>query len=623
MRRILYVLILFLLNCSNSFAIVTHNNAQYDVHFYYLDLDIETASNSISGNVLIRATSQVNSLDTFGVELDTPLTVDSAQAGLNGDTLHIATVARNGRNVYVLLPFTATINQTVEVRIFYHGNPTVSTTYNSGFWVGTGHKFSASPPYNAYNWFPCKQDLTDKADSSWFFITTDTASHTISNGILTNIVSVGSTKQRWEWKSHYAIDFYLISFVVGDFTETTQYFHPTGHSDSMPVKYYNYTPVGNKVLNILQVFSNLFGLYPFYDEKLGIATVNLSGGIENQTIIAMGNNGVEPHEITHQWFGDNVTCGSWKDILLNEGFARWGESVYSEFTSSNPDSARIIYCNTYETAALSQANGSVYGPADTNTIVGVFGNYSLYYSKAAMVINSLRFEFNNDSLFFLGLRNYQTQFRGKSALGTDLKSVMEATSGKALTDFFNQWYYGFGFPTFNTVWNQQNNQLMLEVSQTTSSVNTPLFKTPLEIKAKRAMGDTVFRIAISQLVNDFNLHCTGTVTNLVIDPHQWISNQVGTISQDTSFYVSGIEEVESNNSEYRIYPNPANNLLYIVADREGANHSIEAIIFDVQGRKVYEGKILSNEAIKLPKLSEGSYIVQLNGSRGYKLQIAK
>ena len=622
MRKLLYTIILLLLFCSDVNSAVTHNDAHYDVKFYFLDLNIEAASNSISGNVLIRATSQVSNLDTFAAELDTPLTVDSAQAGLNGGALSTVFVIRNSRSVYVILPFSATLNQIVEVRIFYHGNPTISTTYNSGFWVGTGHKFSASPPYNSYNWFPCKQDLTDKADSSWFFITTDTASRAISNGLLTNTVPVGATKQRWEWKSRHAIDFYLISFVVGTFTEATQYFHAIGHSDSMPVKYYNYTPVGNKVLNILQVFSNLFGLYPFYDEKLGIAIVNLSGGIENQTIIAMGNNGVEPHEIAHQWFGDNVTCGSWKDVLLNEGFARWSESIYSEFTSSNSDSARIVYCNAYESATLSQANGSVYGPADTNTIVGVFGNYSLYYSKSAMVINSLRFEFDNDSLFFLGLRNYQSQFKGNSALGVDLKAIMEATSGKDLSTFFNEWYYGFGFPTFNTVWNQKSDQLMLEISELTSSANTPLFKTPLEIKAKRTTGDTVFRVSISQLVNDFNISCKGAVTSIVIDPNQWIANQVGTIIQDTSFLVSSIEEIENKNG-YHIYPNPTSNLLYIATDETVANNLIEVAIYDALGKKVYQGMVLPKEAIKLPNLSNGSYEIQIDRVTCHKFQITE
>ena len=557
MRKFLTSIIVYLLTGFATYGAAAHNDTHYDVQFYFLDLDIEAGTASIAGNVLIRATAMVSSLDTFGVELDTPLIVDSAKAGLNGSTLTTAAVARNGTNVYILLPFTATMSQTVEVRIFYHGIPMPCTTYNSGFWMGTGHKFSASPPYNSSSWFPCKQDLTDKADSSWFFITTDSASQAMANGLLTNTVPVAWHKKRWEWKSHHAIDFYLISFVVGNFTESIQYFHPAGRTDSMPVCYYNYTPVGNEVLNVLQVFSNLFGLYPFYDEKLGIATVNLSGGIENQTMIAMGNNGVEPHEIMHQWFGDNVTCGSWNDVLLNEGFARWGESIYSEFTSSNPDSARIAYCNNYETAGLGYPVGSVYGPADTNTIIGVFGNYALYYNKAAMVINSLRFEFNNDSLFFLGLRNYQNQWKGKAAVGKDLQAVMEATSGKNLHNFFDQWYYGAGFPTFNTAWNQSNNQLMLDIGETTSSVSTPFFETSLEIKAKRAIGDTVFRVFISQNVSDFNIACTGTVTSIVIDPHQWICNKVGTITYDTTLYISGIEEVETGNEQYKIYPNPA------------------------------------------------------------------
>ncbi|MDB5281537.1 MAG: hypothetical protein JWO06_612, partial [Bacteroidota bacterium] len=420
---------------------------EYDVNFYFLDLDIEKSSNAISGNVMIRGYSMVSNLDTFAVELDNTLTIDSAVADLNGAAFQTAIVARNGTEINVVLPFTANVGQFVEVRIYYHGSPTLSNGFPvSGFFTGTNHKFSASPPYNSYTWFPCKQVLTDKADSSWFFITTDTSSRGISNGLLTGVTPVSATKNRWEWKSHHAIDFYLIAFAAGKFTEKTAWFHPTGRTDSMELKYYNYTPVGNLIPNILQVYTDLFGPYPFYNEKLGIAAVNLGGGIENQTIVMFGAGGVEAHEISHQWFGDNVTCGSWKDVMLNEGFARWCESVYPEF-SGGGSAARINVCNQYETSVLSNPSASGYAPADTQSVLGVFGNAAVYYDKNAMTINSLRFEVNNDSLFFLGLRNYQAQFHASTAYGSDLKTVMENTTGLNLTDFFNQWYYGFGFPT--------------------------------------------------------------------------------------------------------------------------------------------------------------------------------
>jgi aminopeptidase N len=330
------------------------------------------------------------------------------------------------------------------VRIYYHGAPSESDAFpESGFFDGSGQNpFSASPPYNSYTWWPCKQVLTDKADSSWFFITTDTTNITASNGLLDSVIQVSPTKKCWEWKSHHTIAFYLIAFAVGPFTYSTQYFHPTGRTDSMIVEYFNYTPNGNEILDILQLYCNLFGPYPFYDEKFGIARINLLGGMENQTIVMLGASGVECHETAHMWFGDNVTCGSWDDIMLNEGFAHWCESVWPEFSNANHDSARISICNTYEQNILSPSvpnddTSSGYAPADTTSVTGVFIPRWIYYDKNAMMLNTLRFEINNDSLFFLALQNYQQRYATGNAFAYDLENMMTSTTGIDQTAFFN------------------------------------------------------------------------------------------------------------------------------------------------------------------------------------------
>jgi aminopeptidase N len=52
-----------------------------------------------------------------------------------------------------------------------------------------------------------------------------------------------------------------------------------------------------------------------------------SGGMEHQTMTSIGffDFEIDAHELLHQWFGDNVTCATWKDIFVNEGFASYGE----------------------------------------------------------------------------------------------------------------------------------------------------------------------------------------------------------------------------------------------------------------------------------------------------------
>lgn len=501
---------------------------QYDVSFYFLDLNLEAASNAISGNVLIRSRVVAQQMDTFAIELSANYTIDSVKASLDGGSFASATIARNGKDINVLLPFSARDGQTLEVRTWYRGNASVANPlvgqFNSGIFTGSGHRFSASPPYNSSTWFPCKQVLTDKADSSWFFITTS-STRAISNGLLTAVVPVDGGKTRFEWKSSYPIAFYLIAFVVGNQSERTEYWKPAGRNDSLLLKFYGTGLSATRVSNILQVFSDQFGLYPFYREKLAFVNVNFPGGMENQTMIVQGA-AVEVHELAHQWWGDHVTCSSWKDVFINESFATWCESLYDELTTTgDKNAARMAHFTNHTTSA------PVYRTfMDTNSVASVFN--SDIYKKGAMVINSLRFHINDDSLFFKGLRNFLEEFGGKAASAVDLRVVMEATTGIGLVDFFNQWYYKGGAPTFNITWNQVNNRLMLQINQTTNLASNPLFKTPVEIRVRRSEGDTIIRLFIANNVSYLHLHCPGTITGFSVDPNQWISNGNGTVTKD-------------------------------------------------------------------------------------------
>lgn len=591
---------------------------QLDVKFYHLNLNIENTTNAISGNVLIRSAALTEAVDTVALELHANLAIDSIHAALSGGAFQPAGLNRNGAELNIILPFSANTGQIIETRVFYRGTPPVSGSFpTSGFFAGNGHKFSATPPYNAYTWFPCKQDLTDKADSSWFFITTAQNQKALSNGRLERIVPLDNNKARWEWKSSYPIAYYLIAFVVGNYTENSFYWKPTGRTDSMLVSYYNYS--NSQTPQILQVFSNLFGLYPFYAEKLGMAAITLGGGIENQTIIGMGPGAPESHEIMHQWFGDHVTAASWKDIMLSEGFAEWGISIWEEFKNGSSDAAaRINRCNSFESNALGNS-GSVYGRTmDTSSVIGVFLNKNIYYDKGAMVINALRFEVNNDELFFSGLRNYLTQFGGKSASAVDLKRVMEQTTGIDLKDFFDGWYYGEGNPRFNITWNNMQDSLYLRINETTNAPSNPLIKTSLELKLQRTLGDTVIRVYIDKNICDFKLPVSGTITGIVTDPNQWIVNAKGSITKDVNLSTENIQRIP----DWIAAPNPATNQLTLISNKPSKPQA-ELRLTDLSGRLILKLNISFNASFSLPELDPGIYLISIGDGRTERLIITR
>lgn len=614
---------------------------EYDVRFYWLNLDIEAANSFITGNVLTTAVVVASAgLDTFSLELDPALTVDSAEVQFNGSSFQTAAVVRgSGTEVDILLPIHthASFNELIGARLYYHGTANESTggiPSGAGFFEGPPN-YSASPPYNASTWWPCKQNLTDKADSSWFFITTDTPSIAVSNGLLVNTVNLGGGKVQYQWESHHAIDFYLISFVVGQMTGSVQYFHPTGRTDSMLVEFYNASP--SNTLDILQKFTDKFGLYPFYDEKYGVAAVNLQGGMENQTIASVGDSSVITHETALQWFGDNVTCASYRDIWLNEGFARWAESLYAELSA--PDSAaaqaaRINICNQYENgvAADSEYGGlgwpyaSIYAyNTDTVDIAALNAGegYDLNYNKAAMMINSLRFLINNDALFFTGLQNYQSLYSGQAASTGNFMDMMENTVNFDLAQFFDQWYYGYGFPVFNVYWNQGGNELALEViEQQSDSLQGSLFQTPLEIEVKRLFSDTTIRINILQDTTYFQIYSANTdsIVAFVVDPNQWILNGPGVTVNDTSIEVipAAIKTVDLPSEAISIFPNPASDYLNVRSNLP-FTESLQADLYNDLGQRVISQRIKPYDTISLQGLPDGVYFLQLNQLYTYKV----
>lgn len=595
---------------------------RYDVHYYFLDLNLTNLSTDLSGVVEIHASAREN-LDSALFELFEDFTINSIE--VNG-----LPVAYNRVNSAIKVPTNALTGESFVIRIDYEGTPPTADTNplggggmtndNSPSW-GNQVTWSLSEAFVAYEWFPVKQSLRDKADSSRVHMTIPTACKGGSNGVLENVVDLGNGTHRFEWRNNRAIDYYLISVAVAEYVE---YIVTANPSNSGPVTIQNYiynNPATlpnfqddiDETADFIELFAELYGPYPFADQKYGHCMAPIGGGMEHQTMTTQGSfsAGLTSHELGHQWWGDNVTCASWADIWVNEGFASYSEQLMLENLYPGQNTQNMLEIHQ---SVMEQPNGSVWVEDSLNTNRIFSGR--LTYDKGAAIIHTMRFLIDDDEAFFDGLRAYQTQFTDSTAIGLDVKEVMETTTGVDLTNFFQEWYFGEGFPTYSARWNMYNGALLLEITQTTSAnLVTPFFTNDLEIKFDRpGATDTIIRFPITGTNNQFVVLNPGNIINLMsIDPNNWIINRNGTILHDLN--MADISETELAD-QVRIYPNPSNGPFTVEMPVAG---DYTVTVLDTRGRVMATTTFTQSTVIDLGIAASGSYLIQISAVDGTKV----
>lgn len=607
----------------------------YDLKFYHLNLNVERASLFISGNVRSIAKVVAPSLDSFAFVLHTNHTIDSVY--VNG-------AKRNFVRQDSLVKATAGIpilqNQLFDAVVYYKG----TCPSGSAGAIGNGYNMATSPSWGnevtwslsesfvAYEWFPCKQDLRDKIDSSWVYATTDSSNMVGSNGLLKNVVTIGN-KKRYEWKSSHPIDYYLISVATSKYKPYILYAKPQYLvNDSIYIQNFIYDnainntgwatqkAALNKIVPTIELQSKLFGMYPFYKEKYGHCMAPLGGGMEHQTMTSLGffDFELDAHELGHQWWGDNVTCAAWKDIFINEGWASYTEYLCHQYMTGTGTTATQKMLDVH-TNVMSQLGGSCYFTnADTMNSGRIFSS-RLTYDKGSAVIHSLRYVVNNDSTFFQAVRGFQNTYKGSTVSVIEFKNYFQTFTGINLTQFFNQWYYGQGYPTFSVSWNQSNNVFYLKSTQTQSFPSSvPLFITDVDYRISRtAKPDTIVRLLHNQAIENYSIALTGSVTSIGVDPNNWILNKVGTNTKDVSV---GAGELQTESTLIYIGPNPTSDALNIYL-YENTQAIVEVI--DITGKLVLQQTINTHADFDISKYANGIYTVTVKNKQGEVLKTNK
>ncbi|MBY0486376.1 MAG: T9SS type A sorting domain-containing protein [Flavobacteriaceae bacterium] len=596
-------------SASNLMAVaVNPNTLNYDVTYHKLEFTIDPEVYFVSGKVTTTYTALAN-MNSVTFDLAVEMTVTSVKK----NAVDLVFTQNSSNELVITLPSTQTTGTSATVEIIYSGAPPsggfgsfAATTHN-----GSPVLWTLSEPFGARDWWPCKQDLNDKINNIDVFITAPSQYVAVSNGVEQSQVINGLTKTT-HFQHNYPIPAYLICMAATDYTVYTQtagtapntypivnYIYPENFNTTVQSQL-NQTPL------ILDFYSNLFEIYPFHNEKYGHAQFGWSGGMEHTTVSFMNNfsRGLIAHEMGHQWFGDKITCGTWKDIWLNEGFATYMASLVIE--NFDGTVAFVADKTNMINSITSQTGGAVYLTDAEATNVGRVFSTRLTYNKGAMVLNMLRLKLG-DTNFFQAMRNYlaDANLAYKYALTADLKSHMEAVYGSSLTEFFNDWIFNQGYPTYSiTAQNWGVGQAKLTVSQIQSDASVSYFEMPLPIRFTGA-GGQVFDIVIDNTTNNhlFIVSVPFSITGVQFDPKKDIISKNNTVTLSNDFF-----ELEK---AIEVYPNPAVNELHV---QMPTNISVEKIIlFNNLGQKVLETTALD---FSLTALSAGILYVQIQTSQG-------
>jgi aminopeptidase N len=595
---------------SKKMNLLTNPHTQnYDITYHKLEFTVDPANYYISGKITTTFTA-LSDLSTVTFDLTNKLTVST----VTKDGLPLAFTQNANSELVIALSSVLNSGSSATVTILYSGAPAkgeeafTTSTHN-----GSPILYTLSEPYGARDWWPCKQDLNDKIDAIDVYITAPSEYVSVSNGVEPNPPVIYGSVKTTHFHHGYPIPAYLIAIAVTNYSVYNQ----TGGTapNQYPIINYVYpetlvyakTQLDQTPL-ILNLFERLFEIYPFHAEKYGHAQFGWSGGMEHTTVSFMYNfdRSLIAHEMAHQWFGDKITCGSWKDIWLNEGFATYVAALVIE--NFDGQAAFVNEKTKMINNITSQTNGALYLTdaelTDTNRIF----SSRLTYNKGAMVLNMLRFKMG-DALFFQGVKNYlkDINLAYKYAKTPDLQAHFEGVYGSSLNEFFNDWVYNQGYPIYTiSAQNLEGGQAKFTVNQTQSDPSVSFFEMPVPVRVFGTGGQQLDLVLNNTLNGEiFIKNVPFSITSITFDPNKNIVSRNNTATL-------GKEKFELE--RIKLYPNPTNDTISLDLPNDVTIKKV--IFYNERGQKIRETK--SEVSWNVTSLPSGVYFMNIITDSGTK-----
>ena len=590
------------------------NTGDYDVKYHRLEFDVDPSSAFLSGEVTTYFEAKSN-LSTVTFDLsDNMLVSQILQRGIP-----LAFTQNTNDELIITLPTIQNTGVLDSLTITYSGNP-ISSGFGS--YEQTTHNgdpiiWTLSEPYGAKGWWPCKQDLNDKIDNIDVYIKTpqynpsNEAYVAVSNGLEQSQTNVGTDKIT-HFKHTYPIPAYLIAMAV---TNYEVYSHTVANNGN-PFDIVNYvypenlTSAQNSTgvtVDIMNLFTNLFEEYPYAEEKYGHAQFGWGGGMEHTTVSFMGsfNRNLIAHELAHQWFGDKITCGSWKDIWLNEGFATYLSGLVIENLDGNTDFT--TWKQQLNSSITALPNGAVYlSNTDTLSVNRIFSS-RLTYNKGAMVLHMLRKKLG-DLVFFEALQTYliDPDHAYDYALTEDFITIVETESGEDLTEFFDDWLYNEGYPSYTVSLSQPSaTSVSIQLTQTQSDASVSFFEAPVPVRLIGVGGEQL-DVVLNNTINNqvFTEAVTFNVVNVIFDPESDLISKSNTVTL-------GLDDFDIS-TQISLFPNPSKGELFI--QKPEAISISQINVYNALGQLLLQQN--NSETLDVSNFSNGMLFVKLQTNQG-------
>ena len=504
--------------CPHEFDVL-----HYELNFSEISFDLFT----ITGNTVVTIESQVDGLTSIDLDLMAPLVV----TGVTGPGAVPLAFTHAADNLEIQLAAPLDTGGVTSVDVSYGG-----TAWNEGsggfggFWFGfpftaysMGVGLNADPPSMGRAWFPSYDRPCDKATVA-LNVTAPFGYSVVANGLLTGVDST-ATDHTFHWAHDFQTSTYLIAMSVANYKAVsdtvvtdpriTCYHHP-GYKKKAEVSFRN-------VDLMMEAYESRFGAYPF--DKFAYMTTN-KGDMEHQTCVSHAlvlvdstNNydDILSHEMTHQWFGDCVTYGDWRDVWLSEGFATYGEAVYREYRDGIGGYHDYMTNGIINRVLNAGIPDGVYDPTEKWGVIA--------YEKGACVLHMLRGILDDDAVFWQTLRDYHTNFMYANAVTTDFVASVNASVGQDLGWFLDPWIWGEGIPVWEYGWAAQDlggGQWQVDVGIRQAQTTASLFDVPLDIRVHTASGDFDFNERISLADQTVSFTVSAQPTGVTLDPDAWV-----------------------------------------------------------------------------------------------------